>query len=197
MSLPISVIVPHIGSRAWSLPLVVSHIQANDPTEILIVGEEGGRSACEKRNAGFAKVTQPYVFFCDDDVILSPNALARLLVQYPAGSSYAYGDYAYINHPRRGSGIHHAGPFDEARLLQANFVSTMSLIWAADFPLFDITLPRLQDYDLWLTMLEQGHTGHYVEGPPLFATWYAGDTITQAVGFDEAMARVHAKHGIG
>lgn len=39
------------------------------------------------------------------------------------------------------------------------FIHTTSLLRRNDFPGFDENIKRLQDWDLWLTMLEQGRTG--------------------------------------
>lgn len=49
--------------------------------------------------------------------------------------------------------------FSAAALGRGNYISTMSLIRTEKFPGFDETLPRFQDWDLWLTMLRKGNTG--------------------------------------
>ena len=53
-------------------------------------------------------------------------------------------------------------PFSAERLRQMNFITTTSLIRRADFPRFDETLRRFQDWDLWLTILERGKGGIFV-----------------------------------
>ena len=52
--------------------------------------------------------------------------------------------------------------FDAARLRQMPYIHTTSLIRREHFPGFDPNLKRLQDWDLWLTMLEQGHVGQWI-----------------------------------
>ena len=42
------------------------------------------------------------------------------------------------------------------------YIMTTSLIRAKDFPGFDESLKKFQDWDLWLTMLEQNKTGVWV-----------------------------------
>ena len=49
--------------------------------------------------------------------------------------------------------------FDIELLREQNFIMTTSLMRREVFPGFDESLKRFQDWDLWLTMLEQGHTG--------------------------------------
>lgn len=60
-------------------------------------------------------------------------------------------------------------PFDREELKKHNYISTMSLIRAEDFSGFDEKIKRLQDWDLWLTMIEQGKTGVYC-GKRIFST---------------------------
>ena len=54
----------------------------------------------------------------------------------------------------------------------------MALIRRADFPSggWDIAIKKLQDWDLWLTMLEQGHIGVWV--PQVLFTVMPGGTIS-------------------
>jgi len=42
------------------------------------------------------------------------------------------------------------------------YITTTSLIRAKDFPGFDESLKKFQDWDLWLTMLEQGKIGVWI-----------------------------------
>lgn len=74
----------------------------------------------------------------------------------------------------------------------------MSVIRRSGFPGFDESLRRLQDYDLWLTMLGRGQRGVYC-GAEVFSTLvrngitYAPD----AQPYEEALRVVRRKHGIG
>jgi hypothetical protein len=43
------------------------------------------------------------------------------------------------------------------------YIHTSALIRRTHFPRFDESLKRLQDWDLWLTMLEEGHMGIWVD----------------------------------
>jgi hypothetical protein len=56
------------------------------------------------------------------------------------------------------------GEFNAEKLKTAPYIHTMGLIRRSDFPAagWDINIKKLQDWDLWLTMLEQGHEGLWV-----------------------------------
>ena len=110
------------------------------------------------RNRGALEATGEYVMFLDADARIEPGALKRLLevLEGNADAAYAYGDFKF------GFKYLKTGAFDESRLRQMNFIHTSALIKRAAFPGFDNAIKRFQDWDLWLTMLEQGHTGIYV-----------------------------------
>jgi len=86
--------------------------------------------------------------------------------------------------------------FSAERLLQTNFISTMSLIRTEAFPGFDERIQRLQDWDLWLTMLEQGKIGAYC-GATVFSTKVRnGITKNGRMGWDEANKIIKQKHNL-
>lgn len=117
----------------------------------------GGNAA---RNRGAQAVIGEYIIFVDADAELKPAMLevfTQTLEKHPE-ASYAYSGFKFGW--KRFGGI----PFDGDRLRKVNFVMTTSLIRRADFPGFDESLKRFQDWDLWLTMLEQGKSGVMVPG---------------------------------
>ena len=86
--------------------------------------------------------------------------------------------------------------FYNAELLKrANFASTMSLIRVKDFPGFDESLKRFQDWDVWLTLAEQGKYGVHC-GEIIFDT-EVRDGITQS-GPDlrESWEALKTKHNL-
>lgn len=107
------------------------------------------------RNRGFQEAKGEFIIFCDADVIMKPQMLEEMhkaLVAHPE-ASYAYASFWF-------GWKHFAGqPFDAEKLRQMNFIHTSSLIRTADFPGFDNNIKRLQDWDVWLTMLGQGKRG--------------------------------------
>jgi len=54
---------------------------------------------------------------------------------------------------------------DNDRLKKMNYIHTTALIKRSAFPKegFDLSLKKFQDWDLWLTMLEAGHSGMWID----------------------------------
>ncbi|MCW8138146.1 MAG: glycosyltransferase, partial [Planctomycetota bacterium] len=199
--LPVTVVVPlSAGRRAFFEARGLPSLLAAGPERVVVVSGEAG--ACRKRNAGFARVRTPYVFFCDDDVELAPDALARLLraLEAQPAAGYAYCSYEGLvtppaTHPLGERFTHVARPFDAAALRRRNLASTMSLLRANLVPGFDEGLRRLQDWDLWLTLLDRGVEGVAVP-EVLFTAHYLDQGITASVDGDEARAAVAARHDL-
>lgn len=205
--LPISVIVPLASQRRgffenYVLPL----IEANNPKEIIINDNQG--SAPKKRNEGFKQSSQPYIFFCDDDIVLPANALQRLyddLIQNQRRNNkikYSYCGYHGIvlhphTHPMGGNFPIKSKPFDGDALRKGNYISTMSLVERIAFPMFDENLKRLQDWDVWLTMLTNGYEGVFVPDIKFFA-YYLDEGITSKNNNEqEAILAIIRKHNLG
>ena len=106
--------------------------------------------------------------------------------------SYSYGSYEMDGK------IQCDKEFNPATLRDTNFISTMSLIRTKDFPGFDESIKRLQDWDLWLTMLlKDQNYGVYV-GKKIFTT-QKRDGITEgkdAQPYAEAVEIIKKKHSL-
>ena len=199
MAFPISIVVPHQRSRAdffqkYSLP----SIRMNDPYEVFIEDYEGG--ACQKRNSGAAKCTQPYVLFVDDDTVLAGDCIPKMLalLQSRPDLGYAYSNYiGYswpgIEHPNGPNYVMTSRPFDDSVLRYANFIDTTSLVRRSVFPGFDPAIKRLQDWDLWLTMLGQGVRGGYINDV-LFFKFTIDQGISATVPIEESTKIIRQKH---
>lgn len=165
--------------------------QTLQPAAIVVVHDEG-KGANWARNRGFEMVKTPYVLFSDNDIEWQPDALLNLFsaMHEDGHASYAYGGYTIDGAP------HSFMEFNPDRLRRNNYISTMSLIWAEDFPGFDESLQRLQDWDLWLTMLKRDKVGVYC-GYKVFSTKKrAGITFGNGISWEEARAIVARKHGL-
>jgi len=147
--------------------------------------KDKGKGAPYARNKGFKQVDTEFVLFSDNDIDWLPNALENLLETID-GVSYSYGAYTLEG------GTLCNKEFDGESLKTANYISTMSLIRTKDFPGFDESLKRLQDWDLWLTMLSQGKIGKYC-GKKIFSTTPSGISVSK--GYAEAKNIVQKKHG--
>lgn len=130
--------------------------------KIAVIRQEnrGGNAA---RNRGAQMASGEYIIFVDADAELKPAMIEVFVqtLQKNRDASYAYSGFKFGW--KRFGGI----PFDAERLRKVNFVMTTSLTRRKDFPGFDESLRRFQDWDLWLTMLEKGKTGVMVPG-----TWF-------------------------
>lgn len=111
------------------------------------------------RNRGFAASKGDYIIFWDADVVGKPDMLEKMmraLAEHPETS------YAYCNFCLEQGKLMKGRPFDAGALKKINFIHTTSLIRRADFPLWDETMARFQDWDVWLTMLEQDKIGVWI-----------------------------------
>jgi glycosyltransferase involved in cell wall biosynthesis len=150
------------------------------------------RGANYVRNEGFENEWrgEEFVLFSDNDINWMPDALERMLAKLQAtpDSSYCYGGYLLDGH------TFCMQEWDAEQLKKGNYISTMSLIRADDFPGFDEDIKRLQDWDLWLTMLEKGKKGVYCGG--LVFETYVRNGISAGVdiSYEEALEVVIRKH---
>ncbi len=143
------------------------------------------------RNAGFNASAGRYVLFCDADVLPHPRMIERMVttLELKPDSSYAYCSFRF------GWRTFDLFDFDADRLVRSNYISTMSLIRREAFPGFDESVDRLQDWDLWLTMLERGHRGVWVPAR-LFNAHIGKRTISKGIARPphESVRRILKKH---
>lgn len=111
------------------------------------------------RNSGAKRAQGEFLLFCDADIIMKPEMLKTMLgslKEHPE-ASYAYSSFKF------GHKIFKLWPFDPEKLRQMPYIHTTSLLRKEHFPDWDENIKRLQDWDLWLTMLEQGHKGIWLD----------------------------------
>lgn len=134
--------------------------------------KQANQGSNPSRNNGFATSKGDLVIFLDSDIVMHPRMLEKMesiLVRYPE-ASYAYPSHYF------GRKLFRLWPFDASRLKRMPYIHTTALIRRSDFPGFDNAIKRFQDWDLWLTMLERGKVGVWID-EPLF-TVAAGGTIS-------------------
>jgi glycosyltransferase involved in cell wall biosynthesis len=199
--LPVSIIVPLSKKRReFFNNMVLPLLEANNVIEIIVNDDEG--TAPKKRNDGFRKATQPYIFFCDDDILLPANYIQLLYNALKADNSvgFAYTGYHGIvlhpeTHPMHGNFQIPAVQFNAQALKYGNYISTMSLVRRELFPTFDEKLKRLQDWDLWLTIVKNGSKGILVPNLTFYA-YYLDSGITSNTNSEiDAINAIRNKHG--
>lgn len=160
--------------------------------KIVIVPDQG-KGAPWARNEGFKQADTEFTLFSDNDITWKSNAINTMLkiLRATPKASYAYGRYLL------GKDIWSHQAWDPIALKQTNYISTMSLVRTADLPNppFDENIKRLQDWDLWLTMLEQGKRGVYVEDL-IFETPLKPGISHEGMNYLDAILTVKKKHGI-
>lgn len=157
--LPTEIIIVDDGSTDnfdSAVPSLLSLTQtAAIPLKIIRQENKGAAAA---RNRGFKDSQGKYIIFWDADTIARPQLLQKMLaaLEQDPRSSYAYSQFKF------GWKTMRSQAFDPAVLQKINFIDTTSLIRRADFGGFDEKLRRFQDWDLWLTFLEQGKKGVFI-----------------------------------
>ncbi len=187
----LSIVIPVGKGDSPDTTLKSLSVQTFLDFEAITVLDEKG-NANWARNRGFEFVDSPLVLFSDADINWLPQGIERLVntLQANVAVSYAYGAYQVGNRVNSNRG------FDAVALRRMNYISTMSVIHTEHFPGFDESIQRLQDWDLWLTMLEQGHVGVFC-GSIVFTTAIRnGITHNGSLSWTEAERIVKAKHGL-
>ena len=125
--------------------------------------EQDNKGAPAARNRGFRASRGEFIIFCDADAVLEKNCLSEMM---SALESHLEASYVYSSH-YWGKKIFRLWPFDAQKLREMPYIHSVSLIRRKDFPRggWDENIKRLQDWDLWLTMLEQGHLGVWINKP--------------------------------
>jgi glycosyltransferase involved in cell wall biosynthesis len=136
--------------------------------------EQENKGAPNARNHGFQASKGDYLFFCDADVTMERNCLwemANALQNHPE-VAFVYSSFKF------GGKLFKLQPFDAKKLRQMPYISSMSMVRTKNFPItgWDENLKKFQDWDLWLTVSEQGGTGFWID-KPLFSAC-AGGTMS-------------------
>lgn len=155
---PLEVILVNDGSTD-NFEMIAATTAATVPRRVINAKHRGASAA---RNLGLRAARGKYVIFWDADTVGKPGLLVSMhaaLAAHPE-ASYAYSQFKF------GWKKMTSQPFSAADLKRYNYIDTTSLIrrpaLRGIIGPFDENLTRFQDWDLWLTLLEQKKTGVFL-----------------------------------
>lgn len=201
------VIIVNDGSTDNPEKTFTDFLTANNTELHFYFLNQKNQGAPAARNRGASQAKGEYLFFCDADAVLDPVALESLLatlINNPS-ASYAYSSFIW------GKKIFKGRIFDPVELRRAPYIHTMALIRGVDFPSggWDESIKKFQDWDLWLTMLENNKVGIFVD--QILFTVAPGGTISSWLPsfayklfpflpnvkkYKKAMAVIYTKHNL-
>ncbi len=126
-----------------------------DKIEYIYQNNAGSNPA---RNAGWRRASGDFLLFVDADVVLNQDAIEKMVQAMLDHHEVSIVYSGFYFGRKRFAGF----PFSVQRLREMNYIHTTSLIRAIDFPGFDESIKRLQDWDVWLTMVLQGKKAFYL-----------------------------------
>jgi len=130
--------------------------QKNIRFKIIQQNNQGAQMA---RNRGLREARGAFLIFWDADVVASPQMMTKMhaALQNHSDASYAYASFTY------GKKKFKLWDFDKEKLKQMPCIHTTTLIKYDDFPgKWNTSVDRLQDWDMFLTMLEKDKIGVFV-----------------------------------
>jgi len=205
----ISIVIPCRAGEGTDLTQESLLKQTFKDFEVHTVIDRHGRGAPCARNYGASFASGRYLLFSDNDICWVPEALEtmlRVLQKLESFHSidgwrvgYAYGGKLITDVPVSGT-LGPAGnePWHLENMLRRNIVDTGALMLREAFPGWDESLKRLQDWDLWLTMLRNKWRGQWV-GRVLYTTPYRRTGINfegSGISFMEARDIIRLKHNL-
>lgn len=166
------VIVINDGSTD-GIEAVIKNYQSKFSNERFFYFSKPNEGSNPTRNFGSQKARGEYFLFCDADIVLEKTMLEKMagILDTQPEASFVYSSFYY------GPKLFKLFPYDQDRLRTMPYIHTTSLVRASDFPGFDPAVTRLQDWDLWLTLLGKGKYGHWID-EPLFKVKTSGHIST-------------------
>ncbi len=149
---------------------------------------------CKAFNVGAMDAKGDYLLFLDPDIYLYPGTLREYKDAFEKHPEvdFVYGDYDFEG----GVGRIQGRPYRKYELQCANYISGAFPIKKEAFRWWDPQIQSLQDWDMWLSAVEGGAQGLYIERP-FFSTdapTSEGISATGAGNWIETYKTVREKH---
>lgn len=172
--------------------------------DVKVITQEN-KGANVARNRGAKEVKGNFLLFCDADLVMNQEMLEIMFntLKNNPEKSFAYSSFKY------GLKTFKLGSFNKEKLRQMPYIHTTSLIRRECFVGFDESIKRLQDWDLWLSMLEKGYEGIWinkilfrVEGGGTMSTWLPSfiyklfPFLPSVKKYDKALKVIKEKHNL-
>lgn len=130
-------------------------------TRIVEIPHSGAQKT---RNHGFT-LTDPqadFVCFLDSDCVIEPESAYLWVKEFDKSPDvdFVYGSYKFLGE----RGAINAEPFDEFTLRVRNYISGCFPMRRSMFPGWKDGLKSLQDWDLWLSIIDNGGKGRMLPG---------------------------------
>lgn len=149
---------PENRELALSVQYLVKSYKDENTTSIRYIEHEKNSGACAARNTGIKASLGEYIAFLDDDDEWLPEKLETLLPLMKDSVGIAYSAYSIFSAegerafcPPKYNGEWHR------HLLGSNYIGSTSFPvlrkkYLIDAGLFDVKMPSMQDWDMWLRM---------------------------------------------
>ncbi len=127
---------------------------------VLFLKNQKNLGAPASRNRGYNNSKGEYILFCDADAVLKPEALATMVSALDNNEvDFVFSSFNW------GKKVFRLEKFSLERLQKAPFIHTMSMIKREAVPegLWDESLTKLQDWDFFLTVAENGKKGLFID----------------------------------
>jgi glycosyltransferase involved in cell wall biosynthesis len=140
-------------------PCAVANRMKNSFPFSLVCVKQVNKGAPVARNRGAEIAKGKYFIFTDADIVFTKDAFYKLMkaLEENPEASYAYSSFKFGWKKFKGQ------IFDQDKLRKFNYIHTSALIRSTDFIPFDENLKRFQDWDLWLTLLDNDKHGVFVD----------------------------------